>query len=375
MPGGSLVREAVWEQQQEGRHTDLTLHCGPGPGLPAHLVLLAGPLRRAGVVVETAQESLLLPGVDRETLTQVLLPLHVCSSLYYHMQALQALYLWGDQEPLLQQLTGGAETVKFMHKYEVKSEAQDQEDVDVKHMDIKNECLEEEQDTEVQKSDENFNKPKNAFRTQNQRYFCQFCNFKSRSVKDLAKHMRNRHEPSRDTNECNNDIYKCNLCAYKTNQSSGLKIHMIQSHGAKRRAEGECIWCGFKSLSSDVMEAHLLQRHSLRMSNMSCKQCSFIADRPESLAFHQKSVHGTKFPCDACDKVFLSSEKLEAHKNSQRHTDGTVMKQCDQCGFQTLYQARLLQHVRSVHSGEQFSCEKCEYIGSSAFQLKKHVKG
>ena len=372
MAGGNLVRAAVWEQQQEGRHTDLTLHCGPGPGLPAHLVLLAGPLRSAGVLVETGQESLLLPGEDRETLTQVLS--HVRSSLYYHVQALQALYLWGNQEPLLYLLTGGGGTVKSMQEHEVKLEALDQEDVDVKYMDLKNENLEEEQDIEVPKSDENFNKPNNVFETANQRYFCQFCNFKTRSVKDLTKHMRNRHEPSRD-NECDNNIYKCDLCAYKTNQSSGLKIHMIQSHGAKRRAEGECTWCDFKSFNSDVMEAHMQQRHSLRMSNMSCKQCSFIADRPESLAFHLKSVHGPKFPCDACDKVFLSSEKLEAHKNSQRHTDGTVVKQCDQCGFQTLYQARLLQHVRSVHSGEQFSCEKCEYVGSSAFQLKKHVKG
>merc|ERR1719419_1541609 len=97
------------------------------------------------------------------------------------------------------------------------------------------------------------------------------------------------------------------------------------------------------------------------------------------LASHTTKVHdGKKYRCTHCDnkygRVLLVSEHmfkkhdvfLEGFKKTYR---------CEQCSFQTLYQARLKSHMANKHAeSKKVKCRVCDKMYKNEITLKCHVE-
>ncbi|XP_004535718.1 putative zinc finger and SCAN domain-containing protein 5D [Ceratitis capitata] len=79
----------------------------------------------------------------------------------------------------------------------------------------------------------------------------------------------------------------------------------------------------------------------------------------------------SEFPCDECEQVFSRKLSLILHKKV--HMQREPLK-CEVCGQMFKIQGAYRKHVQK-HNEEPagFECNKCEYVGSSKAELRRHL--
>ena len=85
---------------------------------------------------------------------------------------------------------------------------------------------------------------------------------------------------------------------------------------------------------------------------------------------HIRSVHeGVKYACNRCD--YQATEKGALTKHIQSKHEG-VKYACNHCDHQATTQSNLTVHIQSKHEGNN-ACNQCDFQGSKG-ALQQHMK-
>jgi DNA-directed RNA polymerase subunit RPC12/RpoP len=154
-------------------------------------------------------------------------------------------------------------------------------------------------------------------RAHDDKYSCQFCDFKCRFFIQLVKHSNSRHASS---------VFNCDLCSYRGAKLMSLKIHKKHVHEGNSLGDFECDICGVKVLSLNKLIGHKKQNHKQKFQeNKSGKDLGQNAG-PSSNQHSSPKV-----------KTEISSVKKEGRYF------------CPICSFRSLYKPSLLRHMKTFH--------------------------
>ena len=128
--------------------------------------------------------------------------------------------------------------------------------------------------------------------------------------------------------------------------------------------------------------AHLYNVHKVRADDDKREEfvcphpgCTFVSILHHRFQTHLNGHTNTRtYCCKPCNKWFVSSSTLRAHKQWY-HSD--KLHSCTQCNYQTKTSQKLNEHVRVQHQLKglkPFKCPYCEFRCATGGNTRKHVK-
>ena len=79
-----------------------------------------------------------------------------------------------------------------------------------------------------------------------------------------------------------------------------------------------------------------------------------------------------KYPCEQCDKVFNSSNRLKLHIEG-KHLNIKRFG-CEACGYRTNDRCRLKDHINIMHEKKPMNCKFCDFMCYSKTIYGKHMR-
>ena len=187
--------------------------------------------------------------------------------------------------------------------------------------------------------------------------------------------------------QCASEIlqpYTCRKCCFRTQ----FKVY-YHNHDHKIQAispiptEHLCRKCKFRSHSIVVFTNHAYKKCTKDYSpedseakvnkvqdkkvepskRFACKQCPFLANRPNGLAIHVKHKHLDVIQCDKCD--FTTTQKTVLNKHMKvMHKDMGFIRwlDCNMCDFKTKLSQEFQDHVKNGHPTNALS-RRCHLCG------------
>ena len=128
------------------------------------------------------------------------------------------------------------------------------------------------------------------------------------------------------------DNYECSKCVYEANTQADLREHVQDTH---TQEEFKCKHCGHIVLSQSDLKGHIE-------------------------AYHVDSNGATIYMCTKCDEEFSSKIKLEVHTVSNHSKENSAFK-CDKCEFEGESAEDLKRHRQSEHYHFRYFCCACDY--------------
>ena len=225
----------------------------------------------------------------------------------------------------------------------------------------------------------------------------------------------------------NEKSYECDLCGEFVTTKKELKKHNKTCHSEERL----CDQCGKAFTNAKSLESHKKKHHFENFVNISmeesndiegsqnedvanriledsdkksyrCDLCAEFFATKKELKKHNKTCHCEERQCDQCDKVLISAETLENHKNkyhfenivnistqisedsggSQNEGIGKTIPEhsdkksyeCDLCGEFFERKKVLKKHNKACHCQER-QCDQCGKVVISAEALESHKEG
>ncbi|XP_055525753.1 zinc finger protein 431-like [Wyeomyia smithii] len=226
-------------------------------------------------------------------------------------------------------------------------------------------------------------------------YRCEEC-----SLDIPLLYMYNRHLSRHDQSKL---PLKCSICSMRFSSKFWVKLHENRIHGANHNVKPVkikardvvCEQCGkvcdIRRLKDHVQQVHLktsqskcnicgktfttkrsLERHMLLHTNAkpySCDQCEENFRRLLDYRHHKSLVHDGVNPhvCSECNEEFKNYRLLYVHKQKvhQKNVPKSLReKQCETCKLCRLRFAKgseLMEHIRSVHSEEEYPVLQCPH--------------
>uniref|UniRef100_A0A8D8I8I6 Zinc finger protein 26 n=1 Tax=Culex pipiens TaxID=7175 RepID=A0A8D8I8I6_CULPI len=167
--------------------------------------------------------------------------------------------------------------------------------------------------------------------------------------------------------------YVCGICPLElAGKLDDMKLHILihqEVHSCPLRG------CGCEYASLARLGVHIRQKH-VEHDSLRCQHCGMDSfDSTADLQQHLRlKCTGKKFPCNHCDKKFLTQRSLANHLK-------TIEKRfrCDQCGKSFAQQGELKLHQR-FHNGERpYQCTVCGKSYKSASlrtaHMDSHIEG
>merc|ERR1719491_441747 len=258
-------------------------------------------------------------------------------------------------------------------------------------------------------------------------YKCEICGKESKLLAIHEKHKKT-HSDELD--------YTCDMCAKGYRTMISLKLHLFKIHGVdfdeKEResmvrymtkkpqvkpVNPECQKCNRRSFigiedfnnhvlncygrqlleidfscnkkecsrrkwnSAEVLHYHIYSEH--QASDRVCDMCGKIIKCPwntnANLLKHRAMVHQDervpelkKYPCEQCDKVFNSSNRLKLHIEG-KHLNIKRFG-CEACGYRTNDRCRLKDHINIMHEKKPMNCKFCDFMCYSKTIYGKHMR-
>ena len=111
------------------------------------------------------------------------------------------------------------------------------------------------------------------------------------------------------------------------------------------------------------------ERHKVTGS-FDCDQCHKTYSGIGELKRHYRSAHqGVRYACDQCDYQTAYQAGLHYHIQSKHEGDA-----CDQCEYQAKRQDILTAHINNKHDGIRYACDQCDHKLSTQGGLTVHIK-
>ena len=206
------------------------------------------------------------------------------------------------------------------------------------------------------------------------------CDFKTKTVFNLKRHVSTRHPPKVEkVAEVNpTPEVACQYCdallplSHLHPHIQGTHPEMIEA--TSKLLDVSCTWCDFKTTTTVNLRRHVLKRHPENgtflsktiVKTISCEHCEYMTNRDNNLFRHMRKWHPEKK-----DGYFVKTD-----------TSDLADKKCDYCDFRTHSAQGKTNHVRRKHlekittlgSPDTVSCEHCNFITSTSDNLSRHKK-
>lgn len=139
-----------------------------------------------------------------------------------------------------------------------------------------------------------------------------------------------------------------------------------------------CKLCGETLESRKSLNRHLAKEHNEEQHrNYTCQieGCNKTFTMRDTLLKHMKNIHqGTKFPCDRCPTV------LSTRMSLRRHIESCHLKlksfTCNSCNATYTEQKSLKNHIQKVHMHiveKKISCDLCELSFPNQWSMRRHL--
>lgn len=181
---------------------------------------------------------------------------------------------------------------------------------------------------------------------------------------------------------------QCGKCFFQASQ--------LQQHHRMHKSEFQCQTCGRGFMSLFALRNH---KHSHGKSRSHrCSKCHLFFNGPLQLAEHMSTHREENFPCDICNRVFLSkssrAEHWKTHSTSSDHPSPSVSRgereqpasrsessfvftselkyRCGVCSERFRDPEELSEHGCMEAKERPYSCTECNKHFLHASHLKKH---
>lgn len=158
---------------------------------------------------------------------------------------------------------------------------------------------------------------------------------------------------------------RCPDCNEVFSLTTAKEREAFQDHTRNHQVEKFKCECDVVLTSNVDKIKHIQLAHS-NGKFVKCEDCEFIGIEAE-VTEHRTKQHQT-FICDVCATV---SKNLAKHKN---HVKKHVPIKCKDCPEEFIGKANLLEHRTKVH-GDRFPCKWCGKVFSATWKLKTHITG
>ena len=219
------------------------------------------------------------------------------------------------------------------------------------------------------------------------RYVCENCGKTYTSVTGLKTHMIDTHGGGQDKSEKN---YKCDQCKYKTHLEKYLIQHKFKKHN-KDKHPHVCDVCA-ERFPFKCLLTHHRERFHLGIKKFICEECGKDFNSKANLRYHNENGNGCKtnkkpevINCPDCGDVFTKENYMLLH---YRHRHGGGLPpgstyenrqpiECDECdavfyGKNSLRLHKLAKHPLVNPKGTQ--CDFCDQVFINPKNLKAHIK-
>ena len=110
-------------------------------------------------------------------------------------------------------------------------------------------------------------------------------------------------------------------------------------------------------------------------STVQCSICQRSFPSQAKLQDHLESVHAPKdIQCDLCDKSFSTQKSLNTHIDYSHKKEASFV--CDECGNKFKAKGLLASHIANVHQGIRHHCtyKSCNFVCVAKGYLVQHIK-
>ena len=190
------------------------------------------------------------------------------------------------------------------------------------------------------------------------KYLCAQCTFRSTLKRDLIKHKETEHEKVIEK-------IQCEECGY-IGTKNALKTHKLTHSGVIL----SCSRCDYTTLKPLHLKEHARNVHE--PVYVYCDKCAFRAKTLRYLKGHNEREHeGKIYICDKCDFKSKFSERFEDHKKGVH--DG-IKYECDQCIYTSTFRAPMFNHKQVKHDNIRHACKMCSYVATRSYNLRAHER-
>lgn len=207
-------------------------------------------------------------------------------------------------------------------------------------------------------------------------YHCRFCSKTYSVKKSLARHYKKWHQ--KEQNNLGSAVQEKSSSEEQSNsQVSTAGEHDEDENNGSGDSDSDsapyfpCHVCGKTFPTSESLEDH--QRCHLGEKPHECADCGRCFFQASQLQQHQR-MHKSEFQCQACGRGFVSLFALRKHK----HTHGKSRPyRCSKCDISFTGPSQLAEHM-SIHGEDNFPCDICNRVflskSSRAEHRKSHTK-
>ena len=203
------------------------------------------------------------------------------------------------------------------------------------------------------------------------RFYCKRCGDVFETLIELESHRVVEHGKG-NQHRSKSSLYPCHVCG-KFISNDHISRHMKEAHEEGKREDPYiCNICGMKYLTKSYYVNHMREHEGLK--RLTCNICNKVFLSEENLQIHKQTHPAVPRPynCRYCDSTFLKYDHRKRHENVQHIR--SYSKKCPECGKLFLHRQALKVHSVIHTKQRKYECTVCGMKFTQTASLGRHKK-